>query len=322
MTDEIVENDGRIQGTGEENAKTVGRKLKQAREAAEIHINDMAGRLRLTASQVEALESGRLGQFGAAIYMRGYVANYARQVGLKAERLLAELDLPEDKPPLKAAVGVPPGRRLAHGIARWGSYAAGTVVVLLPIVWWASEGTVQLFQGDEGPDRAAVASIQEPEPASPAPTHSAEPPQDVDLEPASTSPASRERPVLASMTPLRHPRPDSAASAETESEAEPGAEGDAGARDDGDGQRMLVLEVTEDSWVELRDAEGNRLEYDLLRAGTTHRYEGVPPFRVLLGNAEGVQVRYNDSPFDLAPHVQGNLARFQVGEPESPPAGG
>lgn len=312
MSETLKNNDDANQGTGVENAESVGRKLKEARESAGIHINEMAGRLRLTATQLEALESGRLGQFGAAIYVRGYVANYARQVGLRPDRLLTELNLADEEPPLKAAAGVPPHRRLVDGLVRWGSYAAGTVVLVLPIIWWINEGSTHLFDDRDGGSMPA-ANVTD--------AATTETMGSAETEPAAGSPGKAlEQPVMASMTPVRTDR----AVAETPADSPVAQDGNAeeGEADPASVGAVLVLHVKEDSWVEMHDASGERLEYDLLRAGTTHRYEGTPPYRLLIGNAGGVEVLYNDSPFDMTSHVQGNLARFEVGEPEEAPAGG
>lgn len=317
MADEANHNGEANQGTGVEEAQQAGRRLKKAREAAGIHVNDMAGRLRLTASQVQALEEGRFEQFGASIYVRGYLGNYARQVGLKPGRVLSELHLQDDRPPLRAAAGIPPSRRFASGLARWATYAAGTVVVVLPIVWWASEGTLRLMPGG-GEETSPVAGVLPEEEVNAL----AQSPAIRESEPQ----AANERRVLASLAPVRAPRQEAGEAAPSgapgESEAGSGQAPEQDAGEETAAGRVLVLELDEDSWVELHDADGQRLEYNLLRAGSVHEYEGVPPFRLLVGNAGGVRVRYNDSPFDFAPFVQGNLARFQVGEPEDPPAGG
>lgn len=281
---------GRLPG---DNAEEVGRRLKKAREKADIHINDMAARLRLTASQLEAIEAGRLEQFGAAIYVKGYVANYARQVGLKPEAVIRDLHLAEERQPLTPATGVKPARRLAENVARWATYAVGTVVVILPIVWWASEGSMQLLFGDQSPD-----TVQQ-EAATPG-------------DESATAPAKArdDQPMLASMAPMRTQRPAGPPLPEPATDTTDDQE----SADTMEAEPELRLSLTEDSWVEIRDATGERLEYDLLHAGTSHSYGGKPPYHVLLGNAGAVQVRYNDAPFDLTPYLQGNLARFEVGD--------
>ena len=44
---------------------------------------------------------------------------------------------------------------------------------------------------------------------------------------------------------------------------------------------------------------------------------GNAPFSVLLGNADAATVEFNNTPFDITPHVTGiGIARFVLGETE------
>lgn len=315
MSDTENENTEPEQGTDSGDAIEVGRRLREAREQAGIDVNELAGRLRLTVSHVEAMEEGRFDVFAAPLYARGYVTNYARIVGTKPEPLVELLPAGDEEPPLTAATGAPPGQRLAENLVRVATYAIGTVVLALPILWWASEGSMDaLLGGSNAPAPPAVT-----EAGNTVADAGEEKAADATGESSETQQApADDQPVMASMAmPRSKPEPGAGASEDT------GATGDAAAGS-GDAPAMeppegLVLEVSADSWVEIRDAAGERLEYDLLRAGSTHTYRGTAPYRVLVGNAEAVSVRYNGAPFDLTPHVQGNLARFEVG---SEPAGG
>jgi len=76
---------------------------------------------------------------------------------------------------------------------------------------------------------------------------------------------------------------------------------------------ILVLTFSGDSWVDISDANGNRLVYDLLREGRTKILRGKPPFEIYLGNASVVKMQFNGEPFNLEPYVNGNLARFKLG---------
>ena len=63
-------------------------------------------------------------------------------------------------------------------------------------------------------------------------------------------------------------------------------------------RHWLTISLTRDSWIELRDAKGQRLEHDLLRAETQRSYEGQPPFELLVGMAESVRLELNGQPVD------------------------
>ena len=77
------------------------------------------------------------------------------------------------------------------------------------------------------------------------------------------------------------------------------------------GQTGLSLSFEEDSWVEVRDANGKLLIHGLRDAGFTTRVSGRPPFQVFLGNAPGVLIEFNNQRFDTTPFVRNNrTARF------------
>lgn len=59
-----------------------GERLKQAREAAGMSIDDVAARLRMPARIVRSLEAEDWSKLGAAVYVRGQVRSYSRLMGL------------------------------------------------------------------------------------------------------------------------------------------------------------------------------------------------------------------------------------------------
>jgi cytoskeleton protein RodZ len=73
------------------------------------------------------------------------------------------------------------------------------------------------------------------------------------------------------------------------------------------------MTFTTESWVEVTDARGEQLMYDLAAPGSTVALFPVPPARVLLGNAEGVRVTVDGRPFMVPTQGRrGNLANFVI----------
>jgi cytoskeletal protein RodZ len=71
-----------------------------------------------------------------------------------------------------------------------------------------------------------------------------------------------------------------------------------------------------DSWVEVTDADGQRLVFGLMRAGRTDSVLGMPPVEVLLGSADAVRLEVNGRPLDIAPgDVRGGVARLTISGP-------
>jgi len=80
-----------------------------------------------------------------------------------------------------------------------------------------------------------------------------------------------------------------------------------------DGQEGLRVSTSADTWVEILDADGSQLEMDLIRADESRRYDGKPPYRILIGRASAVRMQLEGEEIDLAPHTRGNVARLTLG---------
>jgi cytoskeleton protein RodZ len=78
------------------------------------------------------------------------------------------------------------------------------------------------------------------------------------------------------------------------------------------GQGIVRLRFERDSWVEIKDRDGNRILNQLNKAGTERSVQGIPPLRLVIGAASGVKVEWNEQPVDLAPYTKVDVARFTV----------
>lgn len=80
-------------------------------------------------------------------------------------------------------------------------------------------------------------------------------------------------------------------------------------------QDDLKIAVTAaDCWVEVRDAHGKRLIYDVLKKGSERSLPGRGPFVIVLGHANGVNVTWKGKPVTLgAPNSTTGIIRTTVG---------
>ena len=74
-----------------------------------------------------------------------------------------------------------------------------------------------------------------------------------------------------------------------------------------------MLFFDQGSWADIRDARSRQLLRESVRAGTTVRLEGDPPFTVFVGNARGVRYLYRDEEKTAPAFGVGLFGRFQVG---------
>ena len=89
--------------------------------------------------------------------------------------------------------------------------------------------------------------------------------------------------------------------------------GDSSAPDARAGAR-LMLQFSEDCWVQVKDAEGKVLLNALMKANTTSALSGPAPFTVTLGNAPAARIALDDRPVDTAVYVprRGTVSRFTL----------
>ena len=79
-----------------------------------------------------------------------------------------------------------------------------------------------------------------------------------------------------------------------------------------DGEYTLKLITSGDSWVEITDANGARLEVDLVRAGTDKEYRGFAPFKIQIGNPRAISLFVDGKAVDLMPFTQNGVIQMTL----------
>lgn len=273
-----------------------GRQLSTARESCGFSVADIARQLKLSPRQVEALEADNYAHLPGAVFVRGFIRNYARLVKIDPALLLADADrqLPPSTrsvPELPSSVEIPfpSGRQFS-----WHKYAIAALVLLVPLVIFE-------FYRDDTTEGAT----QSREVALPAPQAAAvEPPAVANVDPPA--------PVV-SDTVAKSERMASVAKRAVISTTEK-SERDvrATATNHKPGAHLIKLRFDRESWVEIRDRSGHRIFSQLNPAGSEHEVSGQPPLTVVVGNAVGVRLTHNDQPVDLAPHIKVDVARLTL----------
>lgn len=76
------------------------------------------------------------------------------------------------------------------------------------------------------------------------------------------------------------------------------------------GYSSVRLVFDEDSWVDVKDANGKILLSKMNHAGSLVRLSGVAPLSVVIGHASGVHLFFEGKKVDLAPHTSVEVARL------------
>ena len=72
--------------------KDIGAKLREAREGVDITIEEAAGDLKVSKSQIENIEAGNLEAFQDIFYLKYFIRDYAKYLGLDYDELVDEFN--------------------------------------------------------------------------------------------------------------------------------------------------------------------------------------------------------------------------------------
>jgi len=265
----------------------VGAELAKERAALGLSIADIARQLKFSVRQIEALEQERFEDLPSGTFGRGMVRSYARLLKLDAEqfvgRMAARVAVPDnaaEAASTRRPIPITDDARRTNLI-----YAASSLVILgviaAVVVQWQRERS----------DAARLTFVA----AAQAPQFAAESPKAVAAAPEP------QRVAAAAPVQLQPQNLESQSSAEIAAPSPPAR-----------GERRIVLKFERESWVEVRGRDGKTLFSKLNAAGSEQTVEGRPPFSLIIGNAQHVQLSYEDRPIDLAPHVKVEVARFTL----------
>lgn len=284
--------------------KSAGRLLREAREAAGIHIGALAVSLKVPVRRLEALEADNLAQLPDAVFARALAATICRSLKVDPEPVLARL--PQlNTPPLKvgsreAPVRLHSGSGGFHmpsfgGLPRSVVYLSallliGAIVVsLLPSLQIASDPAAAV-----APDGVAIRTL---------PNLATQGSTDVSVPGGVTSQTegSVAAVSLASAAATAEPAAATAAPAAASPAATPTA-----------GGTIAIFTAREAAWVQVVDAAGLVHLRKTMSSGETVGINGTLPLSVVVGRATAIDVVVRGKPFDVRAVAKDNVSRFQI----------
>jgi len=282
--------------------------------ARQLSLEAAARELKLPRTTLEHIEADRLEKI-APIYLRGYITNYARLVGIDPEPLLKAMGS-ADPEPLRPVLPAAGKTQRFDRFLRFATYALVTTMIVPPLVYFFVLGGARLFESDvaargETDSGAMTSRVDKPGYRERfADALAVQPPE------ATRQDESHLSASALPMTPMRSLSRDDSASG---SAPEPGTAEVQEAEPDPFSDLELLL--SDDSWVEIETADGERLEFDLLRAGQSRQYSGMAPFRLLLGRGSAVELRLDGEKIAFTGQQEAGVTELVVGEARKPVEG-
>ena len=115
-----------------------GERLQAARIKKGLSLEDVANRMHLSPSILEALEDNNFDEITAPIFVKGYLRAYARIVSLSEDEMIEQyIDFySEEDPPINSTSNMAPELSPADSRIKWTTYFVIVVLAVLLAAWW------------------------------------------------------------------------------------------------------------------------------------------------------------------------------------------
>ena len=322
-----------------------GDRLKAARIENGMSIEDIAARMHLSVGILKAIEENNFDDITAPIFVKGYLRSYARIVSLGEDEMIHQyLNYYSDEdPPISPTSHLPPELSPDDARIKWTTFLV--VVGLLGFLsfWWWSQyqakpevvsldteqtDSMQLAEAPSDTvigenqvvdDASVVGEIDVSLLAADEPTVADPVVKTKTQEPVNLEPAEPEISDLAQKEMFQEMIQEEAAQVQKVQQEVGATKLEVLAREVSriapmGGTEQLDIVIHADTWVDIKDANGHQLVYELLRADQEVNLIGSAPFSVFLGNAHGVNLIFNNETIDFSRRIRDdNTARVKIG---------
>ena len=278
-------------------AQSPGQQLQQAREAAGLTVAYVADQLRLTENYILWLESDQYEKLPSEPFVLGYFRGYARILGQSSDQLIDSYRNYRQQLQTTVEQVTAPARKAApevveEAVATDDNNNTNSKYLIAVAVLVAIWILVSVFSGGE--EKPAEVSVAVESTVAVQPITETE--TETEAEPAAAQTTDTVERVADDS--VQQPQ---ATVAETEviAPAEPAVASVAAVASNGLDQ--LVMDFSDECWLEVTDANGDVVAADLYQAGDTANLQGVAPFSVMLGNVRAVSVRLNGNTVETKP---------------------
>lgn len=297
---------------------TAGALLRDAREAAGLHIAALAVALKVPVAKLEALEADNFSALPDMVFVRALASSVCRTLKIDPQAVLALL--PQGEGPrlsagdvgLNAPVKGFAGRSSAAPFKGAGSRSFVWAVGLLLI------GAALMMFLPRGLDADLSALLKQPETTTKIPMPTGNVAQEISVAVGAEQrvPSAAPAPAPAAGVGVELPAGESIKPAGIASHpivlpsVEASAPSSAPAADAPSG--VLAFKARSESWIHVRDAAGALVLQRNLAPNELVSVSGVLPLAVVIGRADATEVFVRGKPYDIGPVSRENVARFEV----------
>ncbi|WBA08132.1 cytoskeleton protein RodZ [Salinivibrio kushneri] len=310
-----------------------GEVLKQAREKMGWSVRDVADRLRLRVSVIEDLEQNNPDMDQLATFTRGYLRSYAKLMQIDADQLLGNSNMEASSAATvqkMQSFSRKTRRQKSESRLMWLSWVIIAIAVGITGVWyWQNQQAMTSVptqldsqQADElvttpSEQDSAMVATDAPAMAEPAATDSTASQgaelQETDAQDTVNEPVSSQENRSVSTESesgtAAEPVQMDETTTQIDPEAQPTAEDEAPASTV---NNRLVMTFSGDCWIDVRDANGERLATGIKSEGEQVTLTGDTPYQLVLGAPSVVKITFNGDNIDLDGFPTGQVARLRL----------
>ena len=272
---------------------SVGQILKTHRENANISLAKIASLLKLTESQVEHIENDEYHLLGAKTFVKGYIKNYCRTLNIDSTAILTMLPAysTSDKPVDMQSFSRRTEKEAHDSRLMTVSYLILAIVIGSSAVWWWQNAMP--IDEQTNTINANNSLISEQQKSTKLLAEAADEAQSNEIEPApQANPAVINEQQTIQAAPLN----------DAQSQSEPTSSD----------LSTIIMMFNDESWVEIHDANDEKIAFGVKKAGYEMTLTGVAPFSVVLGKHDVVRITLNGEPVDISAFPKNRLAKFKL----------
>lgn len=290
-----------------EQQASLGQVLASARRDANLTIEAVADRLKLSPKHITKLEQDDYTALGPITFVKGYIKAYCTLLQLDQAQTLTLFQAPES---------VESNKRMQSFSRRTEKEANDSRLMLVSYVILAivlGSSGFMYWQTTSNENDIIVPEVQTVLPEDSAQTDSPLDAQDevsAQIE-ANNNAESDDQPL--EVTKDSGAQTQSSAQTLSQPQVNPVVEGAATNKaENKTALNTIVMHFKDDSWVEIFDASSERIAFGVKKAGYTMTVQGVAPFSVVLGRHQLVDVELDGQAIDLSSLPRNRSAKFKL----------
>ncbi|MET6759920.1 RodZ domain-containing protein [Pseudoalteromonas sp. NCIMB_1079] len=271
---------------------TVGQILKNHREQANVSIATIAAPLKLSELQIKRLENDEFALLGPITFVKGYIKNYCRELKVDSAPILAMMPAPPEptKPANMQSFSRRTEKEASDNRLMFFSYLILAIVIGSSALWfWQNATPIEEQTSKINVANSIMSERQAAQPSILQQQQQAEINDESLLESKDTLETSTSSEAVTETAPI---------TSNNESQE--------------DASSTIVMNFNGESWVEIYDGEGEKIAFGVKKAGYIMTVSGTPPFSVVLGKHDAVDITLNGEPVDVSAFPKNRLAKFTL----------